>query len=422
MWLKKEQTQKSESSGRPRQSRSNTPDAEAIPNVDDDIEYPTGLRLAFVKISLVFGKLHSFSNIKATYIAANVLFEFGSAFAIIAHPLPLHKRPAFQGLFGAIFGVSSIIGPLVGGAFTTNVTWRWCFYINLSIGGAASVVIAFPLQIPQASKTSSSLVEKFRKSNPLGLLALVPRVVCLCLAMQWGGTVYAWGIGRAIATLTLGLLLLIIFVGLQIWRGDEAILPPRTTSQRSIAAAFCLSRCLGAHQLIFLYYLPIWFQAVEGTSAVGSGIRLLEMVIPVVIASVVTGKLISSTGYYTPFAIAGACLTAIAAGLITTSDVNTSTGMWIGYQIVYGSCFGLCGQTPDMAAPTVLARQEVAIDASFMLFGQQLFGTIFTSIGQNVLYNQLADLLAAFTNISPASIPSTGVTDIFNSIADRFRS
>jgi len=165
-----------------------------------------------------------------------------------------------------------------------------------------------------------------------------------------------------------------------------------------------------------VYYLPIWFQAIQGISAVDSGIHLLPMMMPIVAASIITGQLVSRIGYYTPFMIFGVCLTAVGAGLLTTLRIDTSEGKWIGFQILYGIGLGSCTQAPNMAAQTVLPREDVVIGASLMFFGQQLFGAVFTSVGQNVLDNQLANRLAGIPGISPRLIQSTGATELLELI------
>lgn len=171
-----------------------------------------------------------------------------------------------------------------------------------------------------------------------------------------------------------------------------------------------------------MYYLPVWFQAVKGVSAVSSGIHLLPMVIPLVVASILTGQIISRIGYYTPFLIFGVCLTSIGAGLLTTLTTNTSEGKWIGFQIIYGYGLGSCSQTPNMAAQTVLPRKDVAIGASLMFFGQQLFGAIFTSVGQNILSNQLSKRLSDIPGIgiTPQLIQRTGATEIVSRIPEQY--
>ena len=140
------------------------------------------------------------------------------------------------------------------------------------------------------------------------------------------------------------------------------------------------------------------------------------MVLPVVLASIITGQLVSRIGYYTPFLIFGVCFTAIGGGLLTTLEIDTSVGKWIGFQIVYGFGLGCSSQAPNMAAQTVLPRENVAIGASLMFFGQQLFGAIFISAGQNVLDNRLANRLSGIPGIDSQLIQSTGATELFNHI------
>lgn len=165
-----------------------------------------------------------------------------------------------------------------------------------------------------------------------------------------------------------------------------------------------------------MYYLPVWFQAIKGDSAIDSGIHLLPQVIALVVASIFVGVLTGRVGYYTPFLIMGICITAVGVGLLTTPHANTTMGQWIGYQILYGWGFGACVQAPNLAAQTVLRREEVSIGASLMLFGQTLFGAIFASIGQNVLDGQLAKRLGDITDITPQQIESAGAIGLLDSV------
>ncbi|KAL0255202.1 hypothetical protein SLS55_009732 [Diplodia seriata] len=143
-----------------------------------------------------------------------------------------------------------------------------------------------------------------------------------------------------------------------------------------------------------LYFLPVWFQSIKGSSAVESGIQLLPLLLSMVLASILGGLTTTKIGYYTPLAIVGTCIMAVGAGLLTTLQVGTSEGKWIGYQILYGFGMGLCFQAPNLAAQTVLPTADVPVGTSLMFFSQLLGAAIFVSVGQNVLDNQLVSRLS----------------------------
>ena len=169
-----------------------------------------------------------------------------------------------------------------------------------------------------------------------------------------------------------------------------------------------------------MYYLPVWFQAIKGDSAAQSGIHIIPQVIALVVSSILSGVLTGRIGYYTPFLIFGICVSAIGAGLLTTLQIKTTVGQWIGYQILYGWGFGGCVQAPNMAAQTVLPPDEVSIGAALMLFASTLFGAIFVSIGQNVFDGQLAKRLGSITDITPQQIENAGVTAILDLIPPQY--
>ncbi|KAJ2901662.1 putative mfs aflatoxin efflux protein [Zalerion maritima] len=402
----------------------------ALPEITDEFHsitdigwYGSAYLFSTCATQLMFGKLYTFFAVKGVFLAAIILFEVGSAvcgaapssvafivgraiqgvgaagiFAgavvVIVYAVPLHRRPLFQGAFGAVFGIASVAGPLLGGVFTTNVTWRWCFYINLPIGGVAMVFIYFLLKVPDRKTTRKPFWYKIKQLDILGTVFLVPGTVCIILCLQWGGVDYAWNSWRCILLLTLGGVLLIAFVVVQIVFPDTATVPPRIMRQQSIAAGTYATVCLGSAMMVLVYYIPIWFQAIKDVSAVDSGIRLLPMVLSLVVASGISGALIHRVGYYTPVMIFGTCVMAVGAGLITMFEVDTPQSQWIAYQFVYGFGLGFTFQAPNIGAQTVLKPIDVSIGVALMFFGQMLGGAIFISVGQNVLTSELVKQLS----------------------------
>ena len=270
----------------------NTIISTAIPRITDEFKaindvgwYGSSYLLTTCAFQLFYGKLYTFYSIKWIYVAAMCIFEIGSAVCgaapnspafiigraiaglgaagifsgailIIANTVPLQKRPTYTGLIGGMYGIASVAGPLLGGAFTDNVSWRWCFYINLPLGAATlAFIIFFYNPTIRAQKLDVSLKAKLEQFDILGLVAFLPMIVCLLLALQWGGSEYDWSNARIIALLVLAGVLLFAFIGIQLWKKDNGTIPPRLIKQRSIMSGALFSFALGAAFFIFVYYL-----------------------------------------------------------------------------------------------------------------------------------------------------------------------
>lgn len=232
-----------------------------------------------------------------------------------------------------MFGLASILGPLLGG-YLTSITWRWCFWINLPVGGASLMILVFFLpKRPANVNPVNSLLGKINQLDPLGFVLVASATVCLLFALQWGGVKYPWHNGRIIALFVLFGVLGLAFVGVQVWRGDEATIPPKIFLQRTVFAACIAAIGLGSLLVVEAYYLPIWFQAIQGKSPQSSGLSLLPLFLSNVLFVMGSGMAISKVGYYTPFAIFGASLSIVGSALISTWQVDTGSGKWIGYQV-----------------------------------------------------------------------------------------
>ena len=221
-----------------------------------------------------------------------------------------------------------------------------------------------------------------------------------------------WSDGRIVALFVVFGLLTIAFVGIQIWKGDNATVPPKILV-RSVAAGAWFGICLGAAFFSIIYFLPIWFQAIQGVSATQSGIRSLPLILSQVLASIVAGSLTTVTGYYTQWLITATILMSIGAGLLTTLTVSSGAGMWIGYQIIFGLGVGSGFQQPLIAAQTVLPLEDIPIGTATVMFAQLFGGSLMVSVAQNVFSNALVtNLLATVPDLNPASVVQSGLTNL----------
>ena len=422
----------------------------AIPRITDEFNslgdvgwYGSAYLLTTCAFMLLLGKIYTFLNPKWVYLGSLVVFEVGSticgaapnskaliigraiaglgnaglfqgAVIIIVYIVPLHKRPQYMGVMGLVFGIASAIGPLLGGAFTDGPSWRWCFYINLPCGAVVFVLLVVFLHIPpeMLKRDSTTWKEKATQMDPVGTFFFLPCIVCLLLALQWGGVTYNWSNARVVVLLVLAGVLFVVFVIVQWWKGDNATVPGRFFVNRSIIAGSWFGFCNGAALQTLFYFLPIWFQAIKHASAVKSGIMSLPFVLGLVIMGVSAGILTRKIGYYTPWMVLSSTLTPIAAGLITTFTPHTGHSAWIGYQALFGMGIGLGMQQPSVAAQTVLSRKDVSIGAALMMFSQTLGGAVFISVGNNIFNIRLEQNLVKILGIDVGSVAATGATDL----------
>lgn len=374
----------------------------------------------FVSSLLSSSKLETHTYYAAGLGSAGI---FSGCINIMVITIPLHKRPLFQGLFGAIFGVASVCGPLLGGVFTTKVTWRLCFYINLPIGGIVAFILLFLLKAPP-TKNTDTLRQQIMKLDPLGTIVFLPGIICLLLPLQWGGTTYAWSDARIIVLFILSGILLSLFMYIQYRSGDTATIPFRIIKNRSIAAGAYFSAVTPGSMMVIIYFLPIWFQAIKGVSAVHSGIDTIPLVMSLVVASIIAGGLTAKTGYYTGQLILSSIIMSVGAGMLTTLQVDTRHSKWIAYEFLYGFGLGLGLQQAGMAAQTCLAKKDVMTGVALMFFWQGLGGAVFVSVGQTVftqsLVKNLRSTLANLGDITPANIVNTGATEIRNIVPAQY--
>ncbi|MDQ0580721.1 MDR family MFS transporter [Streptomyces rishiriensis] len=297
--------------------------------------------------------------------------------AIVGDLVPPRDRGRYQGLFGAVFGATSVLGPLLGGLFTEHLSWRWVFYVNLPVGVVALAVIATALHIPR--KSAKHVIDY------LGTFLIAAVATCLVLVASLGGTTWDWASPQIIGLAVLGVLLAVAFVAVE-RRAAEPVLPLKLFRIRTFTLAAVISFIVGFAMFGAMTYLPTFLQVVQGVSPTLSGVHMLPMVAGLLLASTASGQIVSRTGRWKVFPVVGTAVTTLGLLLLHRLDEHSSTGAMSACFFVFGLGLGLVMQVLVLIVQNAVAYEDLGVATSGATFfrsigasfGVAIFGTIFS--------------------------------------------
>ncbi|CAO3668103.1 unnamed protein product [Umbelopsis ramanniana] len=342
---------------------------------------------------------------------------------IVAVVCPIQDRSLYQGILGAAYMVGTTIGPLIGGAFTDHLNWRWAFYINLPIGVVAAIAVAAVLRHQPTPGTTWK--ERFARIDYLGTLLLLGWVVAFLLPLSWGGSKYPWNSAVIIALFCVFGVLLISFVVVQWKYSKEPLMPAGVfTVHRNPPLVFTVSVLTGMCILGIMYYVPVLFQEGMGNSATIAGVKFIPFMVTIMISSVSAGVVINVFLVYRPVICLGGALGTTGAGLMILWTRDSNVGMQIGFLIVCGFGLGWYLQGIIISAQAASRKEDLPVTTGLISFCRSLGGAIGVTVFGTVFNNALLNTLPKnVPNISPTIVAAALVQNqaILSTLPDATR-
>ncbi|KAH8906887.1 MFS general substrate transporter [Coniochaeta sp. PMI_546] len=392
------------------------------------------------------GKIYKYFSTKWSFLAFFFVFELGSllcgaaqsssmfiigraiagvggsgigngALTIIAAVLPPRAQAKFMGVNVGLGQLGLALGPIVGGCFTKYVSWRWCFYINLPLGAPVAVLLlCMSVPDPESKPPVRQVLGTAIKSLDLpGFMLISPAAVMFLLGLQYGGNQYAWDSSVVLGLLVAAGVTFALFLAWEYRQGDEAMVPFAMLKHRIIwSAAGNMFFVLGSI-LVADFYLAIYFQAVHDDSPLMSGVHMLPTTLGMVIFTMTSGMMIEILGYYLPWTLGGAAMSAIGYGLLSLLSPSTPPARWIGYQVFYGVGSGSMTAAAYIAIQNLVPAPQIPIAMAIVIFWQNMGGAVFLIAANAIFSNSLRKQLerqVAEIGIDPDVIIGTGASSV----------